>query len=143
MAQINCQQLNFAYPNSPRLLQNISFTVEAGEWVTIIGASGSGKSTLLRLCKRELAPHGERSGTIAMNGEDITEMSAEQSSKTIGFVQQSPETQIVTDRVWHELAFGLENLGLDQQTIRKRVAEIAHYFGIHRWFHSDTMHLNQ
>lgn len=142
MAQINCQQLNFAYPNSPRLLQNISFTVEAGEWVTIIGASGSGKSTLLRLCKRELAPHGERSGTIAMNGEDITEMSAEQSSKTIGFVQQSPETQIVTDRVWHELAFGLENLGLDQQTIRKRVAEIAHYFGIHRWFHSDTMHLS-
>lgn len=142
MAQINCQQLSFAYPNMPCLLQNISFTAQAGEWVTIIGASGSGKSTLLRLCKPELAPHGERSGTITVNDINTTDMTTEMSAKTIGFVQQNPETQIVTDRVWHELAFGLENLGVAQEEIRKRVAEIAHYFGIHRWFHDDTMHLS-
>ena len=142
MAQINCQQLSFAYPSMPPLLQNISFTVEAGEWLTIVGASGSGKSTLLRLCKKELAPHGQKDGTITIDDVNVEELTSEQSARHIGFVQQNPETQIVTDKVWHELAFGLENLGVEQQTIRKRVAEIAHYFGIHRWFHDDTMHLS-
>lgn len=142
MAQLRCQQLNFAYPDATPLLQQIDFTVESGQWLTIIGASGSGKTTLLKNLKPELAPHGELSGNIYVNDENIAQWSLQQSATALGFVHQSPETQIVTDRVWHELAFGLENIGLDQQEIRKRVAEIAHYFGIHRWFHDDTMHLS-
>ena len=60
----------------------------------------------------------------------------------IGFVQQSPENQIVTDKVWHELAFGLESLGVDTPTIRRRVAEMAAFFGIEDWFYRDVSDLS-
>ncbi len=64
-----------------------------------------------------------------------------QSSK-IGFVLQSPENQIVTDKVWHELAFGLESLGYDNKTIRLRVSEMASYFGMHQWFYKKVIELS-
>lgn len=142
MAHIQCQQVTFCYPNEQPLLQNIHFTVEPGQWLTIVGASGSGKTTLLKCLKPELTPHGAQSGVITIDGQSLQTLTPQQSATMLGFVHQSPETQIVTDRVWHELAFGLENIGCTQQEIRKRVAEVAHYFGIHRYFHEETMHLS-
>jgi len=128
--------LTFAYANSRRtVLDGISLTVERGEFVTLCGPSGCGKTTLLRHLKPSAAPHGTRSGRIYFEGTPPEEVTAKDAAAKIGFVMQSPENQIVTDKVWHELAFGLESLGLRTPEIRLRVAETASFFGIQTWFH--------
>lgn len=136
--QIRFSNVSFAYPNSEPCLSGIDFSVPAGSFVTLCGPSGSGKSTLLRQLKPAVAPHGDLHGEVLFCGKPIKEWDARTLSREIGMVLQNPESQIVTDRVWHELAFGLENLGEDQQTIRKRVAEMASFFGIEDWFHRET-----
>ena len=69
-------------------------------------------------------------------------LSDREAAEGIGIVMQDPEAQIVTDEVWHELAFGLENLGLTSETIRRRVAEMASFFGIEDWYHKKTFELS-
>ena len=123
-------------------LRNVSHTVAQGDIVVLCGPSGCGKSTLLRQLKTVLAPHGSKSGEILFCGEPLAQVSARRQSAEIGFVQQSPEEQVVTDKVWHELAFGLESLGCDTPTIRRRVAEMASFFGIQEWFYRDVASLS-
>ena len=133
------KNLSFTYPLCERSAVNgVSFAVDSGEFVVLCGATGSGKSTLLRLLKREIAPNGEESGEIIFLGKAIGETSPEK----IGFVAQRPDEQIVTDKVYSELAFGLENLGLPQNVIARRVAEMASYFGIEDWFERDVSTLS-
>ena len=139
MEVIAVRNLSFSYPgSSARILDDVSFSIEAGEFALLIGATGSGKSTLMRLLKRELAPIGEVSGDIAYMGKPQTELDDRVTACMIGYVMQRPEQQIVTDKVWHELAFALENMGLAQDVIRRRVAEMASYFGISDWFERDV-----
>ncbi len=149
MASLTIRNLSFSYPPAeenaatPQLvLCDVSMTIPDGAFVVFCGESGSGKSTLLRQLKREIAPLGERSGTILIDGRPLAELSDRDSACRIGYVGQQPEEQIVTDRVYHELAFGLENLGLAQDTIRRRVAETACLFGIEDWFDRDTASLS-
>ena len=89
-----------------------------------------------------LAPHGVRSGEILFYGKDVAGLDRHTQAARIGYVLQDPDAQIVTDKVWHELAFGLESLGMDTKTIRLRVAEMASFFGIQSWFHKDVNHLS-
>ena len=139
MEIISVKNLSFTYPEaSMPVLKDVSFHVKAGDFVTLIGATGSGKSTLMRLLKRELAPLGEKSGAIFFGGVDQDSLDAKTAACKIGYVMQRPEQQIVTDKVWHELAFALENMGLEQNVIRRRVAEMASYFGISDWFERDV-----
>ncbi len=134
---------SFQYPEEERYaLRNVSLTVAQGDFVVLCGPSGCGKSTLLRQLKTVLAPHGSKSGEILFCGEPLAQVSARRQSAEIGFVQQSPEEQVVTDKVWHELAFGLESLGCDTPTIRRRVAEMASFFGIQEWFYRDVASLS-
>lgn len=143
MAAFEIRDLTFYYPEQGReTLQNVSFTVEPGQFVTLCGPSGCGKSTLLRQLKTVLAPHGVRSGEILFEGRELDSIDQREQSARIGFVQQSPENQIVTDKVWHELAFGLESLGYDTATIRGRVAEMASFFGIQTWFYKNVTELS-
>ncbi|MEG2815726.1 MAG: ATP-binding cassette domain-containing protein [Oscillospiraceae bacterium] len=136
-------RLGFAYPEQANaVLKDLSLTIERGEFVTLCGPSGCGKTTLLRQLKTVLAPHGERMGTIYFEGTPLNEISQRVQSEKIGFVLQSPENQLVTDKVWHELAFGLEGLGYDTPTIRLRVAEMASFFGIQTWFYKDVTELS-
>ncbi len=137
------EDLNFTYAlGKGQALKDLSFSVERGDFVTICGATGSGKSTLLRLLKKELSPVGEMTGRISFCGRDTEEMTVRESAAKIGFVMQNPEQQIVTDKVWHELAFGLENLGSDNGTIRRRVSETAAYFGIEDLFERNVSELS-
>lgn len=139
MAFIELKDLSFFYPNQTEAaLSDLSFSVDEGEFLTLLGASGSGKTTLLRLLKPAMMPRGSVRGSIILP--EFSDKS-EQATK-IGFVMQSPENQIVTDKVWHELAFGAENLGMEPSAIRRRVAEIAAFFGIESWFHKNTADLS-
>lgn len=143
MAFLQIENLSFTYPNvSKKALDNICLNIAEGELVLICGASGCGKSTLLLHLKRDIAPHGHRSGVIYYAGNLMDELDSQTVAEEIGFVMQNPETQIVTDVVWHELAFGLENLGLDTQIIRRKVAEMASFFGINGWFRKPVTELS-
>lgn len=137
------QNLTFTYPEREQpALQNVTLTVKAGEFVVLCGPSGCGKTTLLRQLKPTLAPHGRLSGEILFEGTPLRELSQRDAASRIGFVLQSPENQIVTDKVWHELAFGLESLGFDTPAIRLRVAEMASFFGIQTWFYKNVTELS-
>ena len=143
MESIAVQGLSFTYPGAASpTLRDVGFEIQAGDFAVLIGETGSGKSTLMRLIKRELAPLGERGGEIRLNGVRLEELPDVESAYRIGYVMQRPEQQLVTDRVWHELAFALENMGLPQAVIRRRVAEMASYFDISDWFERDVHSLS-
>ncbi|MCR8657642.1 ABC transporter ATP-binding protein [Paenibacillus endoradicis] len=137
------KELNFSFPEgSKNTLSDISMNIQEGEFIVLCGQSGCGKSTFLRQLKPVLTPHGKRTGEILYRGNAITESDHRNVTAEIGFVQQNVENGIVTDKVWHELAFGLESLGYDQSTIRLRVAEMASFFGIQHWFHKGVSELS-
>lgn len=144
MAQITVKNLSFSYPSLPdkNVLEHISLEIEEGQYIVFCGRSGSGKSTLLRHCKTVLTPAGTTKGEILFKGLPLEQTTLRTQSSQIGYVMQNPDSQIVTDKVWHELAFGLESLGFDNQTIRRRVAEMASFFGIQNWFHKDVKDLS-
>jgi energy-coupling factor transport system ATP-binding protein len=144
MAHFQIQNLTFSYAGAKnkRSLDAVSLTIEKGEYIVVCGKSGSGKTTLLKHLKSVLTPSGKRTGKILFNGIPMEQVSQREQSGKIGYVMQNPDDQIVTDKVWHELAFGLESLGADQKTMRSRVAEMACYFGIQDWFHRDVANLS-
>lgn len=129
MVNFKINNLSFSYPESKKqALKNINLTINQGEFIVICGKSGGGKSTLLRMLKPELTPHGAKTGEITFF--DSKDFSLRQSAEKIGFLLQNTEYQAVTHSVRSELAFGLENLGLDSKTIRLRIAEISAYFSL-------------
>ena len=135
--------LTFTYPQcSSPAVEDISFSLDRGEFAVLCGATGSGKSTLLRMLKRELSPLGEKKGTVSFCGTDLVELPDRRSASAIGFVMQKPEQQAVTDKVWHEMSFGLENLGTSPDEISRRIAEMASYFGIGEWYDKDVAELS-
>ena len=144
MAHFQIKDLSFSYPTTKgkKSLDGVNLSIEKGEYIVLCGKSGSGKTTLLRQLKSVLAPHGKKTGEILFNGTPIEKVSQRDQSAKIGYVMQNPDDQIVTDKVWHELAFGLESLGCDQKTMRARVAEMACYFGIQDWFHREVANLS-
>jgi len=137
------ENLSFTYPSrETAALSGVSLSIRHGEFVTFCGPSGCGKTTLLRQLKPSTAPHGAKSGVITFDGIPLGKLPERDAASKIGFVLQSPENQIVTDKVWHELAFGLESLGLPTAEIRLRVAEMASFFGIQTWFHKPVTELS-
>ncbi|MBQ5334785.1 MAG: ATP-binding cassette domain-containing protein [Oscillospiraceae bacterium] len=143
MASLAFSHLTAAYPEAQKpVLRDVSFSLETGEFAVLCGATGCGKTTLLCFAKRELTPRCTHSGTVSFCGKPVESLDARTAASQIGFVMQHPEQQIVTDRVWHELAFGLENLGTEQAVIRRRIAEIASYFGMEDWLTKDPSALS-
>ncbi|MDD6308856.1 MAG: energy-coupling factor transporter ATPase [Clostridia bacterium] len=143
MGSYQIENLSFTYPNREnKAVNDISFAINQGEFITLCGQSGCGKTTLLRLLKTSLAPYGTLSGSIYFDGKILSEIHAKEQAAKIGFVMQSPDNQIVTDKVWHELAFGLESLGYSTPEIRTRVAEMASFFGMQTWFHKKITELS-
>lgn len=140
---ISAEELTFSYPDAQTAaLDGVSVSVSEGSFTVLCGMSGCGKSTLLRLLKPGLAPNGKKSGSIKFKGEEISQVPPVVSAQKIGFVAQDPESQIVTDKVWHEIAFSAESVGIPPDEMRRRVAECAEYFGLERLFGSDTATLS-
>ena len=139
---LRISDFSFSYPDQHELFSGVSLSLEQGAFAILVGATGSGKTTLLRSVKPELAPVGNRTGVIEVFGRGVTELDTHVSATLIGYVSQSPENQIVCDTVWHELVFGLENLGVPQDEMRRRVAEVAYFFGIEPWMQMRTAQLS-
>ena len=143
MEQLEIRNLSFSYPDAVReTIVDVSFSISKGEYVLLCGNSGCGKTTLLRHLKSVLTPTGSRRGEILYNGVPLEQVDGAKQASAIGYVMQNPDDQIVTDKVWHELAFGLENLGVSRETIGLRVAEMASFFGIQSWYHRDISQLS-
>lgn len=143
MVLFEIKNLSFSYPNqSEKVLSNINLKIEQGDFVSVCGKSGCGKSTLIKHFKSSSAPYGKLEGNIFYKGKDINDVDDRIQAFEIGYVTQNPDNQIVTDKVWHEMAFGLENLGLDLQTMRIRISEMASYFGIQNWFEKNVSELS-
>ena len=135
---ISIKDYSFSYDPTKPILSQVCWEVPQGSFTLLVGTTGTGKSTLLRSLKPELASQGMQSGTICLFGQDINELDARASAELVGYVSQSPENQIVCDSTWHELAFGLENLGIAPEVMRRRVAEVTHFFGIEPWLDQST-----
>lgn len=143
MALLDIRELSFTYPDGDKpAIDKIDLSIERGELVTVAGATGSGKSTLLRQLKPELRQNGDVSGSVTFDNINLTSLSPTASAERIAYVAQSPEEQIVTDKVWHELAFTAENLGMRRDDIARRVAEISAYFHIEGWYDRETATLS-
>lgn len=140
---IQIRDLTFAYAAGDEpVLSDINIDIDSGEFVIIMGSSGSGKTTLLKMLKRNMIPAGRYSGRVYIYGKEADKLTDRENAAGIGYVSQDPDNQIVTDKVWHELAFGLENLGMDNVTIRKKVAEMSEYFGITGWYDREVSKLS-
>ena len=130
--------VTFRYPGSRGdVLSGVSMAVPAGAFALLVGGTGSGKSTLLSLAKPQIAPAGDRAGQVRVFGRPVDDLDGAAACE-VGYVFQDPDNQIVCDSVWHEMAFGLENLGTPQGEMRRRVAEASYFSGMGPWFHSDT-----
>ena len=130
--------VTFRYPGSHGdVLSGVSMAFPAGAFALLVGGTGSGKSTLLSLAKPQIAPAGDRAGQVRVFGRPVDGLDGAEACE-VGYVFQDPDNQIVCDSVWHEMAFGLENLGTPQGEMRRRVAEASYFFGMGPWFHSDT-----
>lgn len=139
MKIFECKDVTFFYPEDTKpAIEHINFSLEKGKIYVLCGQSGSGKSTLLKHMKKEQIPFGTGTGQMYYCNRILEELGTKQSCQEIGFVGQLPDEQIVTDKVWHELAFGLESLGEKPMVIRQKIAEVAEYFGIGQWFHRKT-----
>ena len=136
---IEVRGLSFVYPTAEvPVLEGLDWSVPQGAFALLVGGTGSGKSTLLSLLKPEITPAGELAGELRVLGESVADMDVRTSAERVGYVFQDPENQIVCETVWHEMAFGLENLGVSRDEMRRRVAETSYFFGLEDWLHRDT-----
>lgn len=143
MAFIDIKNLTFKYAgNEIDTLDDVSISIDSGEFVVVCGESGCGKTTLLNLLKPTLSPNGIKNGTISFLEKPIEQHDERQIASDIGFVMQNPDSQIVTDKVWHELVFGLENIGTPTNIMKRRVGEMASFFGIQHLFRKKTSELS-
>ena len=141
------EKVSFSYPaqagaSATPVIDHASFSVASGAFCLITGATGAGKTTLLRLIKPELAPAGLHEGCIRVFGKDIKKLSVIESASLIGFVGQAGEARCVCDTVVRELAFGLENLGVETHEMRRRVAETCYFLGIEKLLHKQCSELS-
>ncbi len=139
---LEIKNLNFNYVDFPPLWENVNMQLEAGDFALLLGPSGSGKSCLMKHLIYKLAPYGNASGEILYKGQSLDSLSPYEHVKNIAYVSQNPDEQIVSELVWQELAFSLEQLGMPADKMRLRIAEVANFFGIQEWFWQKTNELS-
>ena len=143
MALYDVKNLSFKYNQSDvPTFENVNFSVDGGDFILLAGENGSGKSTLLRLLKKNITSYGKYEGDILFDGKNLINLDDLSASKDIGYLCQNIDEQIVTDKVYHELAFPLENFGIPSDKIKIRLAEIAAFFNIENLFFRDIKSLS-
>ena len=131
------QNLSFAYALTldRNVVEDFSCEVCAGQISLLLGPTGSGKSTILSLIKPEIAPQGRREGSIIVCGQEVSTMTQAQSVDTIAFVPQATSQALVCETPLKELAFGLENRGVSEKEMRRRIFETVSFFGMESLLH--------
>ena len=138
------QNLSFAYalaPNS-KVIEDFSCKVYAGQISLLLGPTGSGKSTILSLIKPEIAPQGKQDGSIIVCEQEVSAMTQAQSVDTIAFVPQAASRALVCETPLKELAFGLENRGISEKEMRRRIFETVSFFGMESLLHKRNCELS-
>ena len=138
------QNLSFAYalaPNS-KVIEDFSCKVHAGQISLLLGPTGSGKSTILSLIKPEIAPQGKQDGSIIVCEQEVSAMTQAQSVDTIAFVPQAASRALVCETPLKELAFGLENRGVSEKEMRRRIFETVSFFGMEPLLHKRNCELS-
>ena len=129
---LDYRDVGFAYPGGDPVLAGVDLEVHAGEILLVAGPSGSGKSTLLR-CANGLVPHasgGRFHGEVVAHGRSTRANPPRKLAGLVGFVHQDPEAHFVVDMVEGDIAFVLENLGMEPVAMRRRVEEVLDALGI-------------
>ena len=129
MGYFKIENVNYKYPlEDKQALKNINIEIKKGEFWAVIGKNGSGKTTFCNMLRRFVPDFykGELTGKITLEDKELKDYSQKELVQKIGFVFQNPFTQIsgVKDTVFEEIAYGLENLGLDKEEIISRVEKI-------------------
>ncbi|GAC91810.1 cobalt ABC transporter ATPase [Anoxybacillus flavithermus NBRC 109594] len=134
------EHVSFQYANEQtQALQNVSFQVHKGEWVTIVGHNGSGKSTLAKLLIGLLPP---TSGTIHVCGIPLNEQTVWDVRERLGIVFQNPDNQFVGTTVQDDVAFGLENRGVPKHEMEKRIKEALQKVGMENFMNDEPHRLS-
>lgn len=139
---LEAHRFSFSYPEASPVIGPLDWKVPVGSFQLLVGSTGGGKTTLLKKFKPAIAPHGRSEGELRLFGHPLDQLDEMQEAGLVGYVSQDPDNQIVCDSVWHELAFGLENIGCEQDAMRRRIAEVAHFFGIEPWFRRSVAELS-
>lgn len=151
MAYIKIRNLSYSYKddegNPIPVLRDLSLDVEKGEYVAVLGHNGSGKSTLAKLLNLVIDDYDYFSGTIEVDGiditsEDMTEDDVYELRKKIGMVFQNPDNQLVATIVEEDVAFGPENLGIEREELRKRVDDALETVGMTQYAHHEPHRLS-
>lgn len=138
--QIEVKDLNFAYTNKKYILKNLSFSVDEGDFLAIVGPNGSGKTTLAKILTGLLKPS---SGTISLYGEDILTIAPLEISKKMGFVFQNPEHQFLSDTVYNEIALSLRLANKSEEFIKKKVNDLLKQFELIEFKEKNPFSLSQ
>ncbi len=137
---------SFRYAGNGRnSLENVKVSVGKGETLVLFGNSGSGKSTLAN-CIMGICPHmikGELKGRVAIGGIEVGKDNLSEVHSKVGIMLQNPELQILNPRVINEMAFDMENQGMEREDMQRRVSEAARFFAIEEWLYKDTDALSQ
>ncbi|MDE6552357.1 MAG: energy-coupling factor ABC transporter ATP-binding protein [Muribaculaceae bacterium] len=139
MNALEFQNVSFSYPGGREVLRDISFSIQKGEKVALVGLNGSGKSTLLLHTNGLLIAD---SGTVAVNGKIIDRKSVEECRKSVGMVFQNADDQLFMPTVEADVAFGPRNMGLSEEEVNRRVEKALRQTGCNELKDRAPFHLS-
>ncbi|EHD2241009.1 ABC transporter ATP-binding protein [Vibrio vulnificus] len=129
---LDVRNLTYSYDGEKNALEGVSFDVQRGEFVSILGKNGSGKSTITKLIMGVIEPDN---GTMHLNGQDLSELTIFERSQKVGVVMQNPNHMISHHMIFDEVAFGLRNRGWDEQQVNSKVLEVLELCGLSKYRH--------
>ncbi|MEG3754206.1 ABC transporter ATP-binding protein [Psychromonas arctica] len=129
---LTLSELTYSYNGEVNAVDDVSFSVKKGEFVSILGKNGSGKSTLTKLIMGVVKPD---LGKIILNDKDLAELSIFERSQAVGVVMQNPNHMISHHMIFDEIAFGLRNRGVDEQLIEQKVLQVLTLCGLKKYRH--------
>ncbi|HAS6216382.1 TPA: ATP-binding cassette domain-containing protein [Vibrio vulnificus] len=129
---LKVRNLTYSYDGEKNALEGVSFNVQRGEFVSILGKNGSGKSTITKLIMGVIEPDD---GAMYLNGQDLSELTIFERSQKVGVVMQNPNHMISHHMIFDEVAFGLRNRGWDEPQVNDKVLEVLELCGLSKYRH--------